>query len=327
MRSPVFPPRAFGASRDDDGGTDRGAVWLLSTPGPGLDCDGEIADNPALDLNGNGVLDECECFVTTNCQTSPNSVGPGATIGAIGQPLISTENFVLTAHDCPASQFGVFPSCGTRSTSTPSAAPAATRCAARRPSPRRWRRRGSRGGSSSSGRSRCGSTPGSTARPSSSTVSRSGRRRSACRCGRGTRRSCSPLRKDGEDVGERTRWPLVVAREGAANLLFAPDPFRGSQRLREPVRGDVAFVQIIRKRRCEVRVHPARASPFTTFVGGVEKIECQEGDIAGGYGGTQPSQEDTRRCLGPRENYDPRSSFPLKAISVATAMTKMVVLL
>ena len=78
------------------------------------DCDGnglvdscEIADNPALDLNGNGVLDECECFVATYCQTSPNSVGPGATIGAIGQPSISTDDFVLTAHDCPASQFGI----------------------------------------------------------------------------------------------------------------------------------------------------------------------------------------------------------------------------
>jgi hypothetical protein len=79
------------------------------------DCDSdgipdlyEMALEPNLDLNGNGVIDACECLVSAYCQSAPNSVGPGATIGAIGQPSIALDHFTLTASGCPATQFGIF---------------------------------------------------------------------------------------------------------------------------------------------------------------------------------------------------------------------------
>jgi outer membrane protein assembly factor BamB len=79
------------------------------------DCDSDfvpdecqISDNPLLDLDQNGVIDTCECLVYTYCTASPNTVGPGARIGMSGSPLISTNNLVLLADDCPTNQFGIF---------------------------------------------------------------------------------------------------------------------------------------------------------------------------------------------------------------------------
>jgi hypothetical protein len=80
-----------------------------------LDCDGDdildacqIAANPNLDLNQNGVLDTCECVTVNYCTASPNTAGPGCTIGWQGTLELSSNNFTMTATGAPPLKFGVF---------------------------------------------------------------------------------------------------------------------------------------------------------------------------------------------------------------------------
>jgi hypothetical protein len=85
------------------------------TSDPSLDCDGDgtldscqIASDPSLDQNTNGILDSCECVTANYCTTSPNTAGPGCTIGWQGSLELSSNNFTMTATGAPPLKFGVF---------------------------------------------------------------------------------------------------------------------------------------------------------------------------------------------------------------------------
>jgi hypothetical protein len=79
----------------------------------GADCnrngrlDGqEIADDPSLDWNGDGILDEC---VPANyCTTAVNSSGARAVIGASGSPCITDDALTLEAWDLPPYRYAYF---------------------------------------------------------------------------------------------------------------------------------------------------------------------------------------------------------------------------
>ena len=60
------------------------------------------------DVNGNGILDTCECTVVRTCQTSPNTVGPGAEMDWTGSSSISQNHLILRASGLPFGQFGIF---------------------------------------------------------------------------------------------------------------------------------------------------------------------------------------------------------------------------
>ena len=68
----------------------------------------QIVINPNLDLNQNGVLDACECAVTSYCISSPNSAGSGALISHTGTAFVSNNDLTLIANGCPPSEFGIF---------------------------------------------------------------------------------------------------------------------------------------------------------------------------------------------------------------------------
>jgi hypothetical protein len=83
--------------------------------GNSSDCDAdgapdecEIADDPSLDLNSNGILDVCECVTANYCTASPNTAGPGCTVGWQGALKLSSNNFMMTATGAPPLQLGVF---------------------------------------------------------------------------------------------------------------------------------------------------------------------------------------------------------------------------
>ena len=77
------------------------------------DCDGDgqpdayqIALEPWLDWNGDGVLDTC---ATSNyCSTNVNSTGAVAVIGASGSPVVTANAFTLEAWDLPLNEYGYF---------------------------------------------------------------------------------------------------------------------------------------------------------------------------------------------------------------------------
>ncbi len=82
---------------------------------PVVDCNGngiadttDIAHGTSFDANGNGIPDECECFASNYCVTSPNSVGPGAIIDSAGSLSIAANNFYLMASGLPANTAGLF---------------------------------------------------------------------------------------------------------------------------------------------------------------------------------------------------------------------------
>ena len=79
------------------------------------DCDNdgvndlqEIAADPLLDVNGNGVPDSCECVATSYCVGAPNSVGPGARIALVGLPSVSLNSMTLLCSQLPPSSSGRF---------------------------------------------------------------------------------------------------------------------------------------------------------------------------------------------------------------------------
>jgi hypothetical protein len=69
-------------------------------------CD--IAGDPSLDQNGDGILDSCQCAFATFCFSTGNSTGVPATIGWSGSASISAADLTLTASDLPTFQFGMF---------------------------------------------------------------------------------------------------------------------------------------------------------------------------------------------------------------------------
>jgi hypothetical protein len=113
---------------DDNNGADwavlipAGGTWMDETLLPerrGImevisdDCDGdnlpdayEIALNPALDWNGDGVLDGCT--PANYCTAAANSTGVPAVVGAAGSPLIADNAFTLEAWDMPQNEFAYF---------------------------------------------------------------------------------------------------------------------------------------------------------------------------------------------------------------------------
>ncbi len=66
----------------------------------------EIADDPAYDWNGDGILDECT--PPNYCTANPNSTGLIAVISVSGSPLIADNNFTITASQMPAAEWGYF---------------------------------------------------------------------------------------------------------------------------------------------------------------------------------------------------------------------------
>jgi hypothetical protein len=78
----------------------------------------DLLSDPGLELGGWQIDDvtvvryaqapPCCAAPTSFCVTSPNSVGPGATIGSSGTTSIAANNLVLTASGCPANKTGRF---------------------------------------------------------------------------------------------------------------------------------------------------------------------------------------------------------------------------
>jgi FG-GAP repeat/Lectin C-type domain len=109
-----------------------GADWAVLRPGngtwfdephlpehPGVvevisaDCDGDglpdayqIAQEPWLDWNGDGVLDGCTS--PNYCTATANSTGVPSVIGADGSPLMTDNAFTLEAWDLPLNEFAYF---------------------------------------------------------------------------------------------------------------------------------------------------------------------------------------------------------------------------
>jgi len=106
-----------GDSRGVNNGNPVGSATYVPVPDiPVLfDCNGnsvydgtEIAANPALDLNANGILDSCECLVTSYCVGAPNSVGSGAVMDHAGTVSLGINNLTLLCTGCPPNTAGVF---------------------------------------------------------------------------------------------------------------------------------------------------------------------------------------------------------------------------
>jgi hypothetical protein len=77
----------------------------------------DLMSDPGLQLGGWQIDDvtvlryvaapPC-CAAANYCVTTPNSAGPGATIGWSGSTSIAANDFVLTASGCPANKLGLF---------------------------------------------------------------------------------------------------------------------------------------------------------------------------------------------------------------------------
>jgi hypothetical protein len=110
----------FEGNANDAKGTNNGnpvgaPTYVLASDQPVLfDCNGngvydgeEVGSNPALDLNNNGILDACECTLSSVCQTSPNSAGTGALMSYAGNSSLS-GSLTLLATGCPTNVSGFF---------------------------------------------------------------------------------------------------------------------------------------------------------------------------------------------------------------------------
>ncbi len=75
----------------------------------GVDDTEDIFNGTSLDLNGNGIPDECEPIGTNYCGPAiVNSSGNSATILAFGSPIVLDNDVVLEAFGMPLNQFGYF---------------------------------------------------------------------------------------------------------------------------------------------------------------------------------------------------------------------------
>jgi hypothetical protein len=69
----------------------------------------QIAQDPAVDLNGNGVLDSCECSAPVEyCLPGANSSGNLARIEVLGLPSLSVNQFTLRVSGMPANKPGLY---------------------------------------------------------------------------------------------------------------------------------------------------------------------------------------------------------------------------
>jgi hypothetical protein len=62
--------------------------------------------DPTLDWNGDGILDECTS--PNYCTANPNSTGLPAAMSVSGSPIITDNNFTLTASQMPTFEYGYF---------------------------------------------------------------------------------------------------------------------------------------------------------------------------------------------------------------------------
>jgi len=90
-------------------------TWAENLMGLGPDCDGngvpdadELAADPALDWNGDGVLDACPGGEATYCDANPNATGATGRIRAEGSPVLLDNALTLQADQLPANQFAYF---------------------------------------------------------------------------------------------------------------------------------------------------------------------------------------------------------------------------
>lgn len=101
-------------SREYIGGSNVSLLDDISVLVPDCDSNGtpdkmEITANPMLDRNGNGILDTCECVVSSYCTAAPNSVSAsGALMGNAGTVSIAQNNLTLLCSHCPPNASGVF---------------------------------------------------------------------------------------------------------------------------------------------------------------------------------------------------------------------------
>lgn len=86
----------------------RGIVELVSD-----DCNGnaipdvfEVAGDPSLDWNGDGVLDDCD--PANYCISTVNSTGDRAAISATGSPVLADDDLTLHGRQLPTHEFGYF---------------------------------------------------------------------------------------------------------------------------------------------------------------------------------------------------------------------------
>lgn len=82
-------------------------------PTDSTDCDSngrfdvcEIAADPSLDWNGDGVLDVCQS--PNYCVANPNSTGVPAVISVQGTPVVQANDLTLGGTQLPLDQFGYF---------------------------------------------------------------------------------------------------------------------------------------------------------------------------------------------------------------------------
>jgi hypothetical protein len=115
----AFPKQVIAADVDGDGNADVLSIsinddkiaWYenLIIPdcnGNGVPDDQEIAGDPTLDWNGDGILDEC--LSPNYCTANPNTTGLPAVMSASGSPLVVDNNFTITASQMPKNEWGYF---------------------------------------------------------------------------------------------------------------------------------------------------------------------------------------------------------------------------
>ncbi|MDC3307458.1 VCBS repeat-containing protein [bacterium] len=81
-----------------------------------LDCNANgISDaierelDPTLDLDADGILDECEVIGTSYCSDGlENSIGASANIGMLGSPKVAEADLSITARHLPPHSAGFF---------------------------------------------------------------------------------------------------------------------------------------------------------------------------------------------------------------------------
>ena len=98
----------FAAAPAHDGaGCTPGANVIFAIPGG-------WSDGCALGISGNWVVQlhyepvNCGGPGMNFCPLTPNSAGPGASIGFLGSPSIAANDLILTAEDLPSNQIGLF---------------------------------------------------------------------------------------------------------------------------------------------------------------------------------------------------------------------------
>ncbi|MCP3916121.1 MAG: hypothetical protein GY711_11245 [bacterium] len=96
----------------EDGGNVSNIAGVFLIPdcnNNGVDDTEDIFNGTSLDLNGNGIPDECEPIGTNYCGPAiVNSSGNSATILAFGSPIVLDNDVVLEAFGMPLNQFGYF---------------------------------------------------------------------------------------------------------------------------------------------------------------------------------------------------------------------------